>query len=170
MKILNATILADLSAQAQASPRRRKNLNLHTDFFEPCQRLLNAIEPGSYIRPHRHLRDPKPECFIGIRGKLALIVFDDAGNIEHVFPFGPGQENVGADLPPGIWHTVVSLEEGSVFFETKPGPFVPIYKKDMAPWAPEEGSPAAAEYLTGLVNKVLEWGGSGSGQKGTGTF
>jgi len=157
MKIINTALLADLSTQAKASPRRRKNLNLHASYDEPCQRLLNAIEPGSYIRPHRHLRDPKPECFIGIRGRLALIVFDDEGNIAHVFPFGPGGANVGADLPPGIWHTVVCLEEGSVFFETKPGPFVPIYKKDMAPWAPEEGSREAADYLNCLVKRVLEW-------------
>jgi cupin fold WbuC family metalloprotein len=71
MKILNSALLADLTAQAQANPRLRQNLNLHADYDEPCQRLLNAIEPGSYIRPHRHLTDPKPECFIGIRGRLA---------------------------------------------------------------------------------------------------
>jgi cupin fold WbuC family metalloprotein len=151
MKILNSDLLADLTMQAKENPRLRQNLNLHADYDEPCQRLLNAIEPGSYIRPHRHLTDPKPECFIGIRGRLALIVFNDDGDIEHVFPFGPNEENVGADLPPGIWHTVVCLEQGSVFFETKPGPFVPITKKDMAPWAPEEGSPEAQNYLGELL-------------------
>lgn len=160
MKILAHSLLDELSRQAKDNPRLRKNLNLHEDYEEPCQRLLNAMEPGSYIRPHRHRRDPKPECFIGIRGKLALIIFNDEGGIENVFPFGPNEDHAGADLPPGIWHTVISLEKGSVFFETKPGPFIPIYKKDMAPWAPEEGSLEAMVYLNELNSLAL---GDGKG-------
>ena len=156
MKILNSALLDDLTRQARVSPRRRQNLNLHADYSEPCQRLLNAMEPGSYIRPHRHLRDPKPECFIGLRGKFALILFSDNGGIEHVLPFGPNEENVGADLPPGIWHTVVCLEEGSVFFETKPGPYLPLADKDWSPWAPEEGSVEAQAYLQELARVVAE--------------
>ncbi len=158
MKILDSGLLNDLSLQARENPRLRKNLNLHADYNEPSQRLLNAMEPDSYIRPHRHLRDPKPECFIGIRGKLALIIFDDDGEIAHVFPFGPNEESAGADIPPGTWHTVVCLEKGSIFFETKPGPFIPIYKKDMAPWAPDEGMRLDAQaYLNDLVGIVKSW-------------
>lgn len=158
MKILDNSLLTKLSGEAAQNPRLRKNLNLHADYNEPSQRLLNAMEPDSYIRPHRHLRDPKPECFIGIRGKLALIIFDDDGEIAHVFPFGPNQESAGADIPPGIWHTVVCLEKGSIFFETKPGPFIPISTKDMAPWAPEEERSLDAQaYLNDLVCIVKSW-------------
>lgn len=151
MKIIDTILLNALSEEARNNLRLRKNLNLHSSYEEPSQRLLNAMEPGSYIRPHRHLHDPKPECFLGIRGKMALIIFSGLGEIETIVPFGPGQENYGADLRPGIWHTVVSLEKGSVFFETKPGPFNPIYKKDMAPWAPEEGSLESLSYLNQLI-------------------
>jgi cupin fold WbuC family metalloprotein len=158
VKIFDNALLAALSREAAANPRRRKNLNLHASYDEPCQRLLNAMEPGSYIRPHRHLTDPKPECFIGIRGRFTLILFDDRGDIQGVYPFGPGEENAGADLPAGVWHTVVCLAPGSVFFETKPGPFNPMTKKDMAPWAPEEESPGVAEYLQGLETAVREVG------------
>ena len=147
MKILGDDLFADLSQKAAANPRRRQHLNLHADYGEPCQRLLNAMEPGSYIRPHRHLTDPKVECFLGLRGRFALILFDDEGHLRQILRFGPLEENAGADLPPGVWHTVVSLESGSIFFETKPGPFNPLTKKDLAPWAPEEGSPEAAGYL-----------------------
>ena len=77
------------------------------------------MEHGSYIRPHCHRSDPKPECFLGLRGHLALILFDDEGHIQKILPFGPHQENAGADIPPGVWHTVVSLESGAIFFETK---------------------------------------------------
>jgi cupin fold WbuC family metalloprotein len=160
MKLLDNALLDDLTEQARVNPRLHKNFNLHASYAEPSQRLLNALEPGSYIRPHRHLRDPKPECFLGIRGKLALIVFNDEGIVEGIFLFGPNEECAGADLPSGIWHTVVSLEAGSIFFETKPGPFIPIYMKDMAPWAPEEGSLEAMDYLNELKSRVLARGRS----------
>jgi cupin fold WbuC family metalloprotein len=154
VKIIDSALLADLSAQAKLNPRLRKNLNLHGNYDEPSQRLLNAMEPDSYIRPHRHLRDPKPESFVGLRGKMVLLIFSDAGVVEKVVPFGPGEDAIGVDLSPGIWHTVVCLQEGSVFYETKPGPFIPIYKKDMAAWAPEEGSLEASKYLEKLKSMV----------------
>ncbi len=157
MKILNSELLNGLSSQASESRRLRQHLNLHSSYEEPSQRLLNAMEPASYIRPHRHLRDPKPENFVGLRGRMALLIFDDAGRVEQIVPFGPGEDALGIDLPPGVWHTVLSLEAGSVLFETKPGPFLPIFKKDVAPWAPEEGSDAAKPYLEDLVRKVQAW-------------
>lgn len=152
MKILDFDLLDLLTAQAKDNPRLRHNLNLHDSYEDQSQRLLNAMEPGSYIRPHRHLMDPKPECFIGIRGKLALLIFNDEGGVENVVFFGPNGRIAGADLPSGIWHTVICLESGSVFFETKPGPFNPICRKDMAPWAPAEGHLEAVTYLQQLIN------------------
>ena len=154
MKIIDNKLLNNLSTQARANPRLRQNLNLHQSYDEPSQRLLNAMEPASYIRPHRHLRDPKPESFIGLRGRLALLIFADGGQVEQVIPFGPREEALGVDLPAGIWHSVVCLEEGSVFYETKPGPFVPIYDKDLAPWAPEAESVEAVGYLERLRSLV----------------
>ncbi len=151
MKILDGALMQDLTAQAQKNPRLRQHHNLHDSYDEPSQRLLNAMEPNSYIRPHRHLSDPKPEAFIGIRGKMALLIFSDDGKIKEVYPFGPNEDVVGVDLPSGIWHTVVSLEQGSIFYETKPGPFNPINPKDFAPWAPDPGGPEALEYLQSLV-------------------
>ena len=112
------------------------------------------MEPDSCIRPHRHLTDPKTECFIGIRGKFALVTFNNEGETEQLLRFGPREDAVGAELPPGIWHTVVCLEHGAIFFETKSGPFNPLQKKDMAPWAPEEKSGGALEYLQKLRSMV----------------
>ena len=155
MKIIDSKLLDNLSAQAKDNPRLRQNLNLHQSYDDPLQRLLNAMEPASYIRPHRHLRDPKPESFIGLRGRLALLIFADDGKVEEVIPFGPREDTLGVDLPAGVWHSVVCLEEGSVFYETKPGPFVPIYDKDLAPWAPEADSDEAVSYLEKLRGKSL---------------
>ncbi len=154
MQIIDRTLLSRLCAEAAKSPRRRKNLNFHRGFDEPCQRLLNALEPGTYIRPHRHLGPPKPETFVALKGRMAALLFDDEGSITRIVTFGPAEAAFGVDIPAGTWHSVVCLEPASVFFETKPGPYEPLSDKDWAPWAPEEGSPEAAGYLGKLEQAV----------------
>jgi hypothetical protein len=51
---------------------------------------------------------------------------------------------------------VVALEPGCVLLEVKAGPFDPNQPKDLAPWAPEEGSEAAADYLNFLLERISE--------------
>jgi len=152
LHIIDPAALAALSRAALANPRGRQNLNLHGDYADLCQRLFNAVEPGSYIRPHRHSDPPKPECFVVVRGRFALLLFDDAGRVTQRLELAPGGPVVAADLPAGAWHTIVALESGSVFFETKPGPYTPLTDKDFAPWAPAEGSAAVGEYLKEVLS------------------
>ena len=154
MKIISHKVLDQLSLEASGSERLRKNLNLHEDYADPCQRLFIAMEPGTYIRPHRHTDPPKPECFMAVRGKLALVVFDDDGEVKQVISFGDGCDTLAIDLPAGEWHSIVVLEPGSIFFETKPGPYVALSDKDFAPWAPEEGTSDADNYLERLLQVV----------------
>ena len=154
MKLLDLTLLTNLSRQAAASPRLRQHHNLHAGPDEACQRLLIAMEPGTYVHPHRHLRDPKPECLLGLRGRMALVLFDNDGEILQSKIFGPGEPLLGIDIPAGIWHTVICLETGSVLFETKPGPYRPDTAKEQAPWAPDEGMPEVKAYLHGLCARI----------------
>jgi cupin fold WbuC family metalloprotein len=139
-----------VSRAAAAAARRRKNHNFHARESDACNRLLNAVEPGSYIAPHRHLDPAKGECAVVVRGRLGVVFFDDAGRPTETALLEPGGEVVGVDVPPGTWHTLVSLAPGSVFFEAKAGPYQPRAADERAPWAPAEGDPAAAAYLTGL--------------------
>jgi hypothetical protein len=73
---ISRDLLRELTAQAQVAPRKRKNHNFHIDDAAPCQRLLNAVEPESYIPPHCH-RDPRKEETLlrelMIRGLVALV-------------------------------------------------------------------------------------------------
>ncbi len=156
MKILDSALFDSLSAEATQSPRLRKNFNLHSNYDEPCQRMLNAIEPGSYVRPHRHSVTRKPECCISLRGKMAVLTFDDCGQIIGVYVFGGDGNLAGLDIPPDTWHTIISLEEGALFFEAKPGPYVPPASEEMAPWAPAEGSPESVPYLSLLTQIALD--------------
>ena len=158
MKVFSADFLNELTAQAQSSPRKRQHRNIHESYADPCQRLFNAIEPGSYIRPHRHAADPRDELLIAVRGSMALVTFDEQGMVTGVVRFGVNRNDeglaVGAEVPANTWHTVIALEPGCVLLEVKAGPFDPDQPKDLAPWAPDEGSAAAAEYLARLIESV----------------
>jgi cupin fold WbuC family metalloprotein len=139
-----------LCAAAAASPRRRQHDNLHADSAEPCQRLFNAIGEDSYIPPHRHLVDPKTETLVAVRGKCALLLFDDTGHVTAVQPFGIGLDAVAVELRPEVWHTVIAMTPQAVLFETKAGPFDAARAKELAAWAPEEGGASASAYLRRL--------------------
>jgi cupin fold WbuC family metalloprotein len=134
--------LEALSDAARRCPRLRLNRNLHA-MEDPVHRLLNAMEPGSYVRPHRHATPPKSETILVVAGELGLVLFDDAGGVLSATRLSAAGPLHGADLPPGTWHTLVALASGTVFFETKPGPYVPPGPEDSASWAPAEGDPGA---------------------------
>ena len=156
MKIIDQQLLDRLSADARDNPRRRKNLNLHpTDDF-CCHRLLNALEPDSYIRPHRHLDPAKDESMVMVRGRMGVIEFDVAGNVRSRTIIAAAGGAVAVDIPHGQFHTVVGLESGTVFFEAKAGPYRPSTAEESATWAPAEGTPEAAGYLASLKQLLNE--------------
>ncbi len=145
-KIIDATTLL-----AKENPRLRMNHNFH-ELPDPLQRMLNAVQPGSYIRPHRHFTPPKVEVFIILKGRGAAILFNDDGSIKEIVVMDAGGPVRGVEFAPGSWHTIVSLKEGTVFFEAKDGPYIAISDKDFAPWAPEPSDTAGARsYLSELT-------------------
>lgn len=150
MKIVTIELLHQLSEAARLSPRLRRNHNLHPADESRCHRLLNAIEPASYIRPHRHLDPEKDEAFILMQGRLGVILFSDTGDVTETVTLSCLEGILAADVPAGMYHTAVSLEPGTVFFETKAGPYLPLGEAEAAAWAPAEGDTAAAEYLEQL--------------------
>ena len=151
IRLIDTDLLDEVSAEAAASARGRKNRNFHPRDDYPGHRLLNAIEPGSYIAPHRHLDPNKDETMVVLRGALGLIVFDDAGQVALTQKVGSGGTVLGIDIPHGIWHTVFALVPGTVFLEAKSGPYLPLVEVERATWAPAENSADAAAYLAGLV-------------------
>jgi cupin fold WbuC family metalloprotein len=160
--LIDDKLLDALCAEAAASPRRRRNRNFHPYDDHPAHRLLNAMQPDSYIPPHRHLDPNKDETFVVLRGALALIVFDDAGNVAQIARVGAaalcvpgnplrGQATAfGVDIPHGTWHTAVALAPDTVFLEAKAGPYLPFTDAEKAPWAPAENTAGAAPYLAAL--------------------
>ena len=145
--IIDQTLLAEVSGEAQQAPRRRKNRNFHPADDYPGHRLLNAIEPDSYVVPHRHLDPTKDESIICLRGRLGVVVFCPSGEVDRNILLEAAGGNVGVDIPHGVYHTVLALESGTVFFEAKAGPYVPLAVEERAQWAPAEGELAASDFL-----------------------
>ena len=152
--LIDNTLLDQVCAEAAANPRRRKNRNLHPTDDHPAHRLLNAMQPDSYIPPHRHLDPNKDETFVVLRGLLGLVLFDDAGGIVRCVKVGAGGTALGVDIPHGTWHTAVALEPDTVFLEAKAGPYLPFSAAEKAPWAPAENSAEVAPYLKALTARL----------------
>lgn len=150
VEFITPALLDRISAEAARSPRRRKNYNFHPADDAPCHRLLNAMEPDSYIQPHRHLDAQKDETLLLLRGKLGLVLFDNDGAAVDQALLEAGGEVMAVNIPHGTFHAWVCLQAGSVFFEAKAGPFVPVSAAERAPWAPPEGDAAAPAYLASL--------------------
>ncbi|MEN7433109.1 WbuC family cupin fold metalloprotein [Chromobacterium sp. TRC.1.1.SA] len=148
MKTLTNQDLADLSAKAACAPRLRAHHNIHTELDDVVQRLAIAMEPDTYVRPHRH--PGSPELLIMLSGALDWIEFDASGEtVAARHRLGDGGARA-FEMPAGTWHSVVSLEPGSVVFEVKRGPYQPLPESDQAAWAPTEGDARVADMLAFL--------------------
>src|SRR5207253_507957 len=101
---------------------KRAMLRFH-EFDESVQRMLNAVEPDSYVRPHRHVNPNKPEAFVALRGSVLVVRFsDDGAPTEGVVVSADGPVR-GAEVPGGAWHCFLSLQPGTVLFEVTQGPY-----------------------------------------------
>ncbi len=147
VQIIGRRLLDEVSSLARTASRRRKNYNFHATEGDSSHRLLNAIEPDSYIQPHRHLEATKDETLIVVRGRIGLVFFDADGALLEKVLLTPAGEAVGVNIPHGVYHTLLALEPGSVFFEAKAGPYAPLTPEEKAPWAPAEGEPQTASRL-----------------------
>ena len=54
MQRIDTNLLNGVTAQAKESPRLRMNYNFHESMDAPIHRMLNAMEPDTYLPPHRH--------------------------------------------------------------------------------------------------------------------
>ena len=136
-RLIDERVIDDLVARARHAPRRRLNLNLHLRLADPIQRLLNAGEPDTYIRPHRHRAD-RWELITTLRGRVDALFFDDAGRLTARHALLPG---TSIEVPGGIWHGFVFVETGTVALEIKPGPYDVALDKEFVAWAPAEDQP-----------------------------
>jgi len=135
---LSQDLLQGAITASRSNPRRRVIQPFHRSQSATLQRMFNAVQPDSYIPPHRHLDPPKAESWIVLRGALAFFTFDEQGAISECLEIRAGGEIFGVDLEPGV-------------YEVKDGPYSPATDKAFAEWAPGEGTPEAGDYLAKLA-------------------
>lgn len=136
---------------ARESPRQRVIAPFHRSPEDALHRMLNAVQPDSYVRPHRHLDPPKAEAWIVLRGALLFFTFEEQGEVDQRIVIRAGGPRFGVDLIAGVYHSFIALEPDTVIYEVKNGPYQASSDKSFAPWAPVEGTPEAKQYMQRLL-------------------
>lgn len=146
LRPIDQALFDAVARQARSSPRRRCNHNFHAE-CEPVQRFLNVLQPGTYVRPHRHLRATAGagfECFLVLQGAVGLLLLDFSGAVVRQERLDAQGTLRGLELAEGQFHTLVALTPDAVMFELKQGPYEPTADKDFLAAFPLEGTPEAA--------------------------
>ncbi len=143
------TIKATVEVSRDRS-RRRMIQPFHRSEQDTLHRMFNAIQPDSYIRPHRHLDPPKAEAWIVLRGAVVFFTFEEDGAVRDCAEVHANGPVFGVDLVPGVFHTLIAAEPDTVVYEVKTGPYSVANDKAFASFAPAEGTPEASQYLEHL--------------------
>ena len=127
--VINKELLDALTTQAKESPRLSMNLDLRNSAEDGSQRMLNAIEPESEVPVHRHMKTS--ETVVVLRGRVVEEYYSDEGVCEASYEVSPQGPVYALNIPAGTWHTLRSLESGTVILEMKNGAFEPIGEDDV---------------------------------------
>jgi len=151
---IDKALLESVAAKARQSQRQRMNHNFHPELSDPLQRMLNVMEPFSYIRPHKHENPDKVETFVLLTGRMLVVEFNPDGTVSDQMLLDPSMGSFGAEIPPKTFHTIIPLEPCTAVYEVKNGPYNPIDDKNFASWAPGESDPGCVDYLEGIVERL----------------
>jgi len=124
MQLINNNLLDEVSEKAVHSPRLRMNYNLHDSLEAKAQRLLNALEPGTQLPVHRHPHTA--ETYILLKGRINVLFYTEDKQVQEKQELSADSGNYGVHIPAGQWHTLEVLESGTVIFEVKDGPYIPL--------------------------------------------
>ncbi len=149
IKCLTQELLDSVAADSRRSPRQRQNYNFH-DLSEKVQRFINVLQPGTYVRPHRHLRPQAVngfEFFAVIQGEVGILILNENGQILRSLRVSAAGPTRAVELPEGTIHTLVALTQDTVILEFKEGPYDVGADKDFLAGFPAEGTAAARELV-----------------------
>lgn len=140
IQLINDNLLSALHTKARENERKRQNFDLRTTPDDTSQRMLNALEVGTHVPIHRHLKTS--ETVICLEGCLDEIFYEelpnmDAGGPVHDgetaldekcfaevvrFRLCPREKLFGIQIPKGAWHTI-EVHESSTILEAKDGAY-----------------------------------------------
>jgi len=146
--------ITPLIEKAKKAERKRTNYNFHKELSDTLQRMLNLMNKTTYIQPHKHENPDKREAFIILKGKGVVIEFDNDGKIKDYILLDPSIGNHGCEVAEKSWHTIICLEDNTVFYEVKDGPYNAADDKNFAAWAPKEGDIGCLEYNEKITKQL----------------
>lgn len=140
VQLINNDLLKDLHEKASTNDRLRMNYDLRTTPDDTSQRMLNALQPGTKVPIHRHLKTS--ETVVCLEGCLDWVFYDeipnmDAGGAIHDgesaqdetnfvetarFRVCPREGTFGIQVPQAAWHSVI-VHEPSTILEAKDGAY-----------------------------------------------
>ncbi|WP_069130505.1 WbuC family cupin fold metalloprotein [Rhodohalobacter halophilus] len=137
---------------SRKSPRKRMILPIHRRQEAEVQRLINFLQPGTYIRPHRHPLAHATETIVIMKGLIRFYTLDESGNILTDNLLKSSSIPAVIDIEPNTWHTFIVLEKDTILFECKKGPYNAKTDKEFAQWSADESDPNAIEKLKNHLN------------------
>jgi len=151
---IDQNLLEEMAHKSKAAKRGRAHFLFHRSHDDTLQRMLNAMQPGTYLQPHKHENPDKREVFLVLTGKFLVVEFDEQGNIsDHMILDANGHQHA-AEITERTFHTVICMAPDSIAYELKDGPYSPIDDKNFASWAPKEGDPTCADFIDRILKKL----------------
>lgn len=135
---------------SRESERKRIILPIHRKQDAEVQRMINFLQPGTYIRPHKHPLPHATESLVVISGCIRFYTFDESGTVISEIEIGSKPMPGVLDIEPQVWHSFIVLEKDTVLFECKKGPYNVQTDKTFAEWSPEEGSADVWDWIESL--------------------
>jgi len=136
---------------SRKSGRKRMILPIHRQQEAEVQRLVNFLQPGTYIRPHKHPMPHATESIVLLQGAIRFFTFDGVGDVITDQTLTSNGIPDVIDIEPGTWHTFLVQEPDTIIFECKKGPYDVETDKEFAVWAPCENDQGVNEYMETLA-------------------
>ena len=141
IQLINDNLLSVLHRKAKENERKRMNFDLRTTPEDTSQRMLNALEPGTHVPIHRHVKTS--ETAVCLEGCLDWVFYEELPNVDAGGPIHDGEraadesnfkevarfricpreQKYGIQIPPMTWHSV-EVHEPSTIFEAKDGAYL----------------------------------------------
>lgn len=150
---LTEDLLSEGFAASRTSPRKRIIFPIHRTQDAPVQRMLNFMQPGTYVKPHIHRGTGASESVVLLSGSLQYLIFNEDGRVIRTFRATAGTPSAVLDIEPDVWHSFLVLDADTVIFECKIGPYEAMSDKDFALWAPDEGTDDAHEWIRAMTER-----------------
>jgi cupin fold WbuC family metalloprotein len=141
---------------SRASERGRMILPIHRKQDAEVQRLINFMQPDTYVRPHLHPMPHATESIVLLKGAIRFFTFNDEGKRESDTLLSSAPIPAVIDIEPMVWHSFLVLEQDTIIFECKKGPYNAETDKKFAYWAPDEEDPDSKVWMKQMSKKTPE--------------